>query len=268
MIHSHSQLSWRAAGCPNHGLPHEASEIHCATCGAKIPEGIHISHIETPTTSGHSELFRYGSKYVCDGCAWLFQAGKGRPGNFVTYGDKIEYTVISLESVVEDKRPWLHVLRDIAKMPDDTEITGVMTTDVKPRLWHRSRLARVGRFGLYVHAPDYDTSEWREFDLHECLLTVDIICQALARGYAKTSCYFGLLRDYARAAKDLDNAMQLDAALAAHRGEQYFIPALITAGVTKEAKGEKHDASIIASREPVSSTASSNQDHQTQLGLF
>src|SRR5690606_9412743 len=223
-VMSHTQLAWRAAGMPRHGFDCRVYSAVCATCGAKSDENVLISDIETPTTAGHADLFRFGGSFVCGACAWLFAAGKGRPGNFIVYGDQFEYTVISLESVVADKRPWLRVLRDLSELSPTTPVTGVMTTDVKPRLWHRARLATIGRFGLYVHAPDYDVSEWRCFDLARCLEAVEVITRALALGYAKASCYHGLLRDYARASKDPASALELDAALAAHRDAAHFLP--------------------------------------------
>lgn len=263
---SHADLVWRAAGSPSVDLPHEGVSACCATCGMNISAGVPISEIETPTTAGHADLFRFGSRVVCDGCAWLFGVGKGRPGNFIAYGDRLEYTVISLESVVEYKRPWLHVLRDLSALPVDTPTTGVMTTDVKPRLWHRARLARVGRFGLYVHAPEYDVSEWRDFRLRDCLDAIETITRALAAGYSKASCYFGLLRDFARFSKDPDAAMRMDTELAAIRTAPHFLPALIAAGITKEKRNEQ--SSIKSRAEPVSTTAGGDKSDQAQLGLL
>lgn len=265
-MESHTLMAWRAAGSPVVDLPHESVSVHCATCGALISTGVPISEIETPTTAGHADLFRFGSHAVCDGCAWLFMAGKGRPGNFIAYGGMLEYTVISLNSVVADKRPWLHVLRDLSVLPADVPVTGVMTTDVKPRLWHRARLASVGRFGLYVHAPEYDVSEWRDFSLRDCLDAIDVITQALASGYSKASCYFGLLRDFARASKDPDAALRMEHDLAAIRTAPHFLPALIAAGITKENRNEQ--SSIKSRAEPVSTTAGGDKSDQAQLGLL
>jgi hypothetical protein len=262
----HTTLIHTAAGSPEHGLPTVQTPIVCATCGSRAPRGVPIGAIETPTTSGHAELFRFGGGHVCDACAWLFQAGKGRPGNFITYGTMVEYTVISLESVVTDKRPWLHVLRDLAALPPDTPVTGVMTTDVKPRLWHRARLATVGAMGLYVHAPEYDVSEWVRFDLAACLDAIEHIIDALKAGYSKASCYHGLLRDYARASRDIECAMTLDARLGAHRGQPHFLPALIAAGVTKEERSHVKGTQPDTRLEP--GAAARDRDDQAQLGLF
>lgn len=164
-----SQLAWTAAGSPAHGYASECASTICATCAMPISDGVHLSEIETPTMANHADYFRFGSKHVCHACAWLYGLGKGRPGNYIATPSVLEFVVISLESVVADKRPWLAVFRDLVQLPGDTPAAGVMTTDVKPRLWPRVRLATIARFGLYLHAPDYDVSEWRAFDLHVCL---------------------------------------------------------------------------------------------------
>lgn len=237
MLISASQTAWAAAGSPAHEHAMPANGC-CATCGAALKSGVSIARVETPTTSGHADLFRFGGEHVCEACAWLFGAGKGRPGNYIAYGDKIEYVTISLESVVADKRPWLHVLREIADLHDDTPIAGVMTTDVKPRLWHRVNSATIGDFGLYVHCLDYDVSEFRRFDLRACLDAIAAIIPALRVGFSKASVYFGLWRDYARASRDIDATARFESAIAPIRTQPHFLPALIAAGVTK---GDKQD---------------------------
>lgn len=157
-IISGSQHTWISAGQPSHPYRVEPAPDNgiCATCATMIADGIPLTEIETPTTANHSEFFRHGGSHVCHACAWLFAAGKGRPGNYIaSSAGGIEYAVISLESVVADKRPWIHILREIATLDHDAIVSGVMTTDVKPRLWPRARLATVGHFGLYIHAGDY-----------------------------------------------------------------------------------------------------------------
>ena len=179
----------------------------------------------------------------------------------------MEYAVISLESVVADKRPWIEVLSDIAALPPETPVAGVMTTDVKPRLWPRVRLATVGRFGLYVHAGDYDVSEWREFSLPKCLDLIGKMIAPLKAGYAKASLYHGLFRDHARSSRDPARALEWDVQLAAHRSQPHFLPALIAAGVTKESKKDVKPAARPAINTQPAAT-SGNQHGATQFGLF
>jgi len=263
---SASDLAWSAAKNPYHGLRALRQVGVCAVCAAPMQTNVAISDIETPTTSDHANIFRHSRDGVCEACAWLFMAGRGRLGNDVATPEAIEYTVISLESVVTDKRPWLHVLRDLAALPADTPVCGVMTTDVKPRLFHRTRLATIGAFGLYVHALDYDRSEYVAFDLRECLAIIDAMTPALQRGYAKRSLYFGLLTDHARSSADLGFCMDAEQRLTAARANPAFLPALIAAGVTKE---DKHD--VKRSRidgEPASTPARRDPAPQGQLGLF
>ncbi len=270
-----TQHTHAAAGHPPHGYTETATGGRCATCGGDLHGvGITLADIETPTMASHADNFRVWGKYCCRACAWLYHAGKGRPGNFIALPWQYEETVISLESVVANKRPWLAVLRELSAVPPETPITGVMTTDVKPRLWPRMRLASIGAAGLYVHAPDYDVSAWIRFDLGACLNAIDAITPALAAGYAKARCYHGLLTDSRRALRDPAAALALDAAIAVHRGRDHFLPALIAAGITKETKANAAAAiaepksSGRAYRQPKSAAASGDPPAGTQLGLF
>lgn len=227
---------WKAAGTPPHPYLEESRHTCCATCGREMIIGIPLDAIETPTMANHADNFRFGSKNICRACAWLFAIGKGRPGNFLAYGDHLEYLVISLESVVTDKRPWCRVLPEIATLFPDTLTTGVMTTDVKPRLWPRCRMATVGNFGLYLHAPDYDVSEWRQFDLSACLAAIQAMLPPLTAGFTKSGIYHSLYHDYPRASRDIMQTGEWEGALMTHRGKPHFLPALIAAGITKEEK--------------------------------
>lgn len=265
-ILSPSRLAWRAAGCPIPPYLVTDDTGSCSVCGQCISRGIALREIETPTMGAHADIFRFGSQHVCEACAWLFAAGKGAPGNFIVAGDHLEYTVISLESVVAAKRPWLAVLRDLIQLPADTQITGVMTTDVKPRLWPRMRLASVGAFGLYLHAGDYDVSEWREFNLAECLVITEALIPPLTAGFAKASLYFGLFRDHARASKRLGEVYAWEQILQPLRRSAAFLPALIAAGVTK---GEKQDVKRNRSDcDPQPSTTGRHLPAPSQPGLF
>lgn len=259
--------TWTAAGSPQHPYSHEACDTVCATCAATITSGVPLTQIETPTTANHADYFRFGSKHVCHACAWMFAAGKGRPGNYIATPGSMEYTVISLESVVEDKRPWIEVLADIAAMPPETPVAGVMTTDVKPRLWPRVRLATVARFGLYLHVGDYDVSEWREFSLPACIDLIGKMIAPLTAGYAKASLYHGLFRDHARCSREPARALEWDAQLAHHRSQPHFLPALIAAGVTKESKQDVKPAARPAVNTQPAATGG-HQPDTAQLGLF
>lgn len=265
---THTLHAWQAAGSPKPPYNLEACDAVCATCAAAITVGVPLSQIETPTMSNHADYFRFrfGGKYVCQACAWMFSAGKGRPGNFIATPGRMEYTVIS-PSTAEGKRPWIDVLADIASMPPETPVAGVMTTDVKPRLWPRVRLATVSRFGLYIHAGEYDISEWREFGLLACLDLIGEMIAPLKAGYAKASLYHGLFRDYARSSRDPALAMEWEAKLSQHRGKPHFLPALIAAGVRKESKRDVKPAARPAiDTQPVA--AGGHQFDPSMPGLF
>ncbi|PKF72655.1 hypothetical protein CW360_02775 [Pseudomonas fluvialis] len=233
------QLAWTAAGCPR---PNEKYKLSpsigiCSTCGTAIDgEAVAISEIDSKAFSNHSESFRFGGTHTCLGCAWMYGMGKGKPGNYIAVPARFEQAVISLESVVEDKRPWLTIIREIADLPPDTPVSAVLTTDVKIRLWARARLATVGRFGLYVHCPDYDISQHIDCDLRDLLKIIDTMLPILRAGFAKASIWYGLYRDHARMTKNMDCAPEWESQLQKVRGNPAFLPALLMAGITKEEK--------------------------------
>lgn len=259
-----SQHIHRLAGSPDVDQAEDVSGI-CATCAAKIKQGVPISKIENPSFSQHSDFLRY-SKYVCSGCAWLYWSGKGKPGNFIAAGERYDQLVISHESVVEDKEPWHKALLRVSDMPLETLVSGVLTTDVKPRLWPRTKLATVGNFGLYVHAPDYDLSAFVSFDLAECLRISTLMRDPLVSGYSKSSIYHGLLTDYARSSKYLSQSFGWETGLKACRDNPAFIPALLISGVTKE---DKKDVRSERPGKPVITAGTSGNQHSApQLELF
>ena len=236
-------------------------------CGTEIDgEAVPAKRIIKSTTVGDSQLFRFRqATHFCIPCAWLMELGKGRPGNFIASTPMgFELAVISIKSVVQDKRPLLHIVRDIAQLPPETQITGVLTTDVKPRLWHRCQIATVGDFGLYVHAPDYDVSEWRHLDLPTLLSTIDDLLPILRAGYAKSAAYHSLFNDYKRASRDPAETLRLESTLARLRQRPEFLPALLMAGVTKEEKR----AHAKPARHIDTAPADSGETDTAQLGLF
>lgn len=266
---SASNLCWEASGRPevSQRFKTEVARSMCATCGAAINgTAVTVASIDNNAFSERHESFKYRSPHVCLPCAWLYGAGRSKPGNFFCTPSVFEQTVISLESVVEDKRPWLHVLLDAAHLPVDTPCTGVLTTDVKPRLWPRAQLASIGNFGLFVHAPDYDTSQWVGFDLHEMLEIVDIAIPALQLGFSKASLYHGLLRDYQRFTKAPEETTAIEFALHSFRKSPAFLPAILVAGVTKEEMINVPNKPTTRNAQPT--PAGRSGDSETQLGLF
>lgn len=261
------QLAHAGAGYPAHAYRTEPADGHCTSCGAAIDGiGIPLDAVETPTMAAHGDNFRAWGKHICPACAWFYGIGKGRPGNFLATPQRFEACVISLDSVVADKRPWITVLRELATLPADTPVTGVMTTDVKPRVWPRCRVASVGAMGLMLHAPDYDVSAWTPFSLAACLDLIAHMLPPLAAGYAKASLYRGLWRDHKRAVKDPAAVLAWEQTLAPHRTAPHFLPALIAAGI---AKGDRHvQPGPRPDRHPQPAATRGDPDHQAQLGLL
>ncbi len=260
-------LIWQSAGLPEQKHQTEVAAGRCMICGTEIDgRAVPVKRIIKSTTVGDSQLFRFRqATHFCIPCAWLMEIGKGRPGNFIASEPTgFELAVISVESVVQDKRPWLHIVRDLVKLPPETPITGVLTTDVKIRLWHRCQIATIGDFGLYIHALDYDVSEWRRFDLDDLCRTIADLIPILRAGYAKSAIYHSLFNDYKRASRDPAETLRLESTLARLRNRPEFLPALLMAGVTKEEKR----AHAKPARHTDTTPADRGEADPAQLGLF
>lgn len=229
---SPSAQVWYAAGRPNVDDLSPCSG-YCATCGTAISEGVSVAKIETPSTADFSAYYRFG-QHVCSACAWMYRLGKGRPGNYLVYGSQLEYLVISHDSKSEGKRPWLDALQGLDHVPGNTLISGVLTTDVKPRLWHKTQVATRSNFGLYVHAPDYDISTYLSFSFGMFLSLALFMCSVLELGYSKQAIFHGLLTRYDKAKGNLALVMELEKQLSPRRSMDYFVPALLVAGLTKK----------------------------------
>lgn len=262
-----SQYVWVSAGRQDHKFKKYTASCYCATCGGEAGDNSAlVSDIDNKSFSDQSFIFKNGTQYVCQSCAWLFSVGTAKPGNYIAYQDRFEQTVISLESIVQDKRPWLNVLREISMMDSETLVCGVMTTDVKPRLWPRTKLSTIGNFGLYVHAPDYDISEYLEFDLKSSILLIDRIVSALEIGFSKKSIYYGLGVDYARFSRNCADSIKLEKYFSEHRNMNHFIPSLIAANILKK---DKTIEPIKRNVRPAKSASEiSNQHCETLPGLF
>jgi hypothetical protein len=136
-------------------------------------------------------------------------------------------------------------LLDVSTLPPETLITGVMTTDVKPRLWPWARTVTVGDFGLYVHHGDYDFSGFVYFDLVKCIGLISEINKILDMGFSKRSVYFSLLSDNKNMKKDIKKTILFESLLEKERSQNHFLPALISSGLKKEQGDATHSQSLL-----------------------
>lgn len=257
------QLWWTAAGRPPHTYPNEQPATgYCATCAAPITSGVPIDSVVTPTFASHGDLLRFGT-HVCPACAWLYTIGKGQPGNIIAAGSKLWRPMISHDAAAEGDRPqWVSVLREIAAMPPDTPVAGVLTPDPKPRLWPRAELCSVGSFGLYLHNSDWDLSEFRLFDLNRCLEIVETVTGAIAADWTKQLIRTSLFGDFKRASKDMLATVKMETELQSLRQLTEFLPALLIAGMTKDAKRAASNTAVaIPYTRPDPSPVQSRPDH-------
>ena len=233
-----SGMLWRAMGMPAPKWELEPVQGLCGTCGQPITAGVPQKAINSPTFAQHADYLKYGT-HVCAACAYLYGMGRSRPGNFLVVGERVYWPVISQDAETEERPSWLRVIREVARMDPRLPAAGVLTTDVKPRLWPRARAVTLRAFGLYVHAPEYDVSEFRELDLFELERVALEIVEALRLGFTKADVYHGLWRNYKRMKKHGKAGVELEKTLAGLRQKAEFVPALVIAGVRK---GEKDGA--------------------------
>lgn len=233
-------LIWLGAGEPEHKYEDEDYGNPCATCGVRAGRGVDTDQVNNPTFANHAEFFRFGS-HVCRACAWLYGDPKRTHRNVLAVGDEVWWPMISHDSATVERPSWLDLLGtvadDPARYPGDSPWTGVLTTDPKPRNWPRCRLASAASPGLYLHAPDYDVSEWRSFGLPGVLEIASVVRAALDLGFSKRRVHAGLLSDYQKAKKNIEEVMELEEALREYRMHQEFVPALLIAGKGKDRDG-------------------------------
>src|SRR5581483_8294384 len=211
-------LLWRAAGEPPAKWPLESASGVCATCGDSLGAGIPVEAIAGETFAMHADYLRYGT-HVCPACGWLYSDAKQHHRNVLAVGERLWWPMLGAESATAARPTWAALLREVAAtQAPDTVLSGVLTTDPKPRCWPRARLASVGRFGLYVHAPDWDTSQYVGAPLADVLTVSALTAQAVAWGFSKRRCAHGLLADYTRVVTRGAPAWSLERQLRPWRG--------------------------------------------------
>ena len=262
---SASQLLWRAAGKPPHKYAEEDAPAGavCATCAVLISgKSVQTGAINNPTFANHAEFFKFGAR-VCRACAWLYGDPKRTHRNVLAIGDRLWWPMISLESATEERPSWLTLFEDWPQCDEDLEkpVAGVLTTDPKPRNWPRMRLSTVARPALYIHAPDYDVADWRVLDIETLLHCKEAIRDALLFGFPKVRIYSGLLSDYKRVKKNIEEAMGLESELKELRVLPEFVPALLITGITKEEKDAGRARAISKPVRAGEARGEAGQDH-------
>ncbi len=230
-------LFWQNSGRPGTKFKLEPTTGYCATCGATLTQGVPNETLAGDAFSRQSEFLAHGS-HACEACAWMYSFPKETHRNVIAVDDKIWWPMIGHDSATEDRPTWYQVLTDIATLPPDTPCIGVLTTDPKPRLWPMTQQRTLGDFGLYVHCPDYDISEFRRFSLSDCLKACELIIQCLSLGFSKQACLHGLYTDLKKVNKiGVTKVVSLEEHLREIRHTEYFLPSLLVSGVKKGDKG-------------------------------
>lgn len=227
------QLIWQNSNHPAHKFTTEEASGYCATCGVQITQGVACDTLAGDAFSRQSEFLAHGT-HVCEACAWLYSFPKDTHRNVLAAGNQVWWPMISLDSATSERPAWYQILSVIIHYPADTPCIGVLTTDPKPRLWPLTQQRTIGDFGLYIHCPDYDISEFRRFSLQECLTTCDLLIQCLSLGFSKQACWHGLFSDLKKMNKiGMQKVVGLEARLREVRHTNHFLPSLLVAGIKK-----------------------------------
>jgi hypothetical protein len=196
-----SELIWNAFGArapegkTGSQYRFEPAMGHCAICGAAITEGVPFAPrrgvvgIDNPTFSGYAEYARWGS-HVCRACAWLCGDPKRTHRAMLVVGDRGWWPTIA--QAIDGRPRWRNILGEIARAAPEMPMTGVLTTDPKPRLWPRAQLATCGRPGMYFHCPEQDISGWRQFDLRTVAQALAAVNAAITIGATKSAALRGI----------------------------------------------------------------------------
>ena len=219
---------WSASGEPVPQWPIVAFDSRpCATCGVESTQGVATKTLLTDTFSKHADFLRF-SDHVCVPCAWMYSWPKEHHRNVIAIGDRIWWPMIGVDSATEERPHWSAMWDAIMAAPPEAPVSGVLTTDPKPRLWPSVLVGTADAPSLYVHCPDYDVSFSAQFPRIEVDAAREVIGRALIAGYPKRSIYHGLASDK-RMMKDLKSGLQLEAELKPHRTSRSFLAALLIA---------------------------------------
>jgi hypothetical protein len=232
-------LIWRAfgslppAGKTGSKYKFEPCDGCCATCAALVTEGVPfaprrgVAGIDNDTFSGHGEYARYGS-HVCPACAWLYGEPKTMHRAMLVVGNEGWWPTIA--QVIPNRPRWRNALSAIARADPATPMTGILTTDPKPRLWPRAQMATCGAPGLYVHVPEQDLSGWHAIDLTHVAKSLAAVDRAVAAGFTKTAALRGLMTSPAMVDKaGIELTERLEQQLSPLRGRVEFGVAAVIA---------------------------------------
>ena len=225
---SASQLLYQAAGRPAGKWPLAAGDVgYCATCACETGMGVMTSDLAGDAFSRQVDFLTFGNR-VCPACAWLYSFPVETHRNVLAYGETLLWPMISADTATEERLQWLDALLGLAQMPANTLATGVLTTDPKPRLWPMTRLVSRQCFGLYVHCPDWDVSEFRLLNLDRLIRIAKELSDLLGLGFNKNDCGFSLLRSK-KAKMELRDKLNAEAKMRILRALPEFVPALLCA---------------------------------------
>lgn len=198
----------------------------CGHCGNSMDRSVHIDDIVTPIFSGTKEYF--SSDTICYACAWMFSTREMNKTIWAFHdGEKFQAFNPNVKPKDNGRKQWLELLEEFRGVPNDTPCCGVLSTDFKVRKWHLMRPATRANFGLVIHAPMYDMSEYVDFQLDEMFDLINLINEVRNKGYKPMSILKGLHNDFKRYANNYGRDFTHETTLQVKRKSPAFIPALL-----------------------------------------
>jgi len=223
---SASDHLWLASGMPEPQWPVVARvSAPCATCGVTTNTGVAIKTFATNTFSREADFLRFGDA-VCVPCAWMYSDPKRRHRSVLAIDDAICWPALGADSAIDGRPTWRAALDALLAAPSGSAVTGVLTTDPKPRLWPLTRITTAARPGLYVHSPDHDLSGFVALDPTSLAGDLGLVADALARGYSKRAVMLGLPTHKAFGTSPTEG-LRLERQLAPRRRDQAFVVAVL-----------------------------------------
>ena len=154
------QLIWSESGKPfietigKSNAVNPETETACAICNVTIKrkEWAHLAKPVTriPSYSRHADFLKWPSEYLCMACSWFHSNTTQKHRNVLAIqGHGTHWPTLTTEQ--EGRHTWKSALQWLLEIDGDTIMTGLCTTDIKPRFWPSCRLGTARNPVIYMH---------------------------------------------------------------------------------------------------------------------
>lgn len=168
----------------------------CAITGQPINVGYPVADMVTDATNEFLDCFRGGVHgYVSDAAARCFKNSDPKKGNptaraAMIFEDGTYYNpLISRDSAIKNERPcWSELVRDVWPVRAGQRLLIILTTDMKRRLWIRSRVGTLGaRTPVFYYDSETAGNESLLIDWSRLVECLDAVEEVYTAGFVKPS---------------------------------------------------------------------------------